>query len=512
MTLLKKNYLILCCFYVFGLLSLFLLERFIPFARHSFTTATKYYYRIKPKTYKIQTRKDLTRDKINIVLISIDALRYDRFNEELSPYLWNFASEGQIFKNAYTVFPGTPPSFASLMTSKLPHFKGLRLAKNNEIFLFGLTRFYSADEDMIGLPQSIDTMSEIFRKNGYITMGVISNPFLRSEFNFDRGFDVYETFRKIYYSPYPKARDVISRATSMLENVGDKIFFLWMHFMDVHYPYQSSEEARKAIANVKMRHIHHDIDHHLLNRIVPSRLRPLRFNDEWQTDFIESKNLEYNSAIYLLDRKIGKFIENIKRLNLYENTIFIILADHGEEFSDHGYFGHKQTLYEELVRIPLIIHCPKLFDPKEHHAFVRNLDILPTLTDLLNLKGPRNEIDGISLKPLLMGDLEDLNIKVYMTAVFKKGIIDGEWKLIRNDRNNISTRFELYNLIEDPFEYNNNYCKNPKKAKELLQIMNNIEFALDQETLDHSISIQSKKNVTIKGDIKKQLRTLGYIQ
>jgi arylsulfatase A-like enzyme len=470
--------------------------------------------RYLPVEYEIKVDRDLRNDNYNVVLLSIDTLRSDRFNSKLSPFLWKLAREGHLFENAFTVVPGTPPSFAAFMTSRLPNFKNYQLFEKEVTGLYGLSRFFTEDDDMLGLPQSIETMAEIFKKNRYITMGLVTNPFLRKEFHFDRGFDLFDEFEEFYYRPYPQAEYVLQRAIKMLKKTDNKNFFMWLHFMDIHYPYNTTEDAGKIISELNLKYPHQGINlsNDATKLIINKRAGECSSitNSKWQDRFITDINQDYNNAIYSLDKKLEKFFEQVKALDLYENTIFIFISDHGEEFADHGNFGHRNTIYEEMIKIQFFIHCPKRFPPKTHRSIVRNIDVLPTIIDLLDLKGSKNTMDGVSLKSLITGKTDDLDLNVYIDSNSQVGMRDKEWKFISNRLKFIPNKYELYNLIEDPHEQNNIYCKNNEKAGELFSLVKDIEGDLDKEAINPT-KIDHKRG-EIKDKTRKQLNALGYVQ
>jgi arylsulfatase A-like enzyme len=265
----------------------------------------------------------------------------------------------------------------------------------------------------------LETFAEIFRANGYRTAGFVTNPYLKKEFQFDQGFEVYEVAKiekalrarvraqtedgiveTVMYVPAPdptrgRAETITQRASEWIRTIRGDSFFLYIHFMDVHYPYLPPAEYREAFDYAR----------------VPGKSDP-----EIQQPWLEEKGLNtaetakfaehmrglYDGELSYTDEWIGFLLRQLEETDGLENTIVIITADHGEEFLEHGGTIHKGKMYEELVRVPLIVRVPGR-PGGTVNAVVRNFDILPTVLDYCGIEPNNSALDARSLRPLIDG-------------------------------------------------------------------------------------------------------------
>ncbi len=327
-------------------------------------------------------------DKLNIVLFTIDAMRPDYLGcyggNVSSPNIDALAKNGVIFENAFTHSPYTPFAFPAIFTGRY----------TREVL--GSTGKLSSRYPLL---------AEFFRSHGLRTIGISSNHFLLRGFGYDRGFEIYYDindftlpqnrlsenlsekfylilsrifgafFRLFSYNAYPSAKQVTQKVIIELSRVHTP-FFLWVHFMDTHGPYKLKEKPN-LIAKFRSEYLWYKATRH-----------PADVSERE----IETLKKSYINCVKFVDDSIGTIIDFIKRAGFYENTVFIITADHGEEFSEHGGFSHNpQKLYEELIRIPLIISGESL-KPKRIKEPVTNLDLFPTL---IGLAGSKSHFDFV---------------------------------------------------------------------------------------------------------------------
>ncbi|MFX0043245.1 MAG: sulfatase [Candidatus Hodarchaeota archaeon] len=435
--------------------------------------------------------------KVNIFLITIDCLRADffnliTFNESLTPNLSKFMREGIYFSETFANGPTTRNSFPSILSSTYT--------------LMYPSFFKELSEYRVSIPK-------ILKHHKYTTIGVNFNAFLSRFYNYNKGFDIYYdvlsrtplSFEKIirYFYFFIKktffkkilnyltlkdrlhesAKKVNKIVLSTLRKCNQP-FFVWIHYMDSHFPYYPPKKYRKyGVYETKM-----------LNKIVknnPSRV----------SDFNFKKIIDlYKGTLKYIDFELGKFFGKLKALGLYNNSLFIITADHGDEFKEHGDFSHTAKLYDELLHVPLIIRGPRIPKNKIVDHIVSLLDISPTILDYLQI-AKNDEFKGFSLIPLFYDDISSYNrIGVISEVLVKEPFYrmvsyrTKEWKYIINEKTN---KKELYHLIKDRNENNNIYNLNKDLAKKFEE---KIKLHKDMELRMHK---QINEMKSIKNVIKK---------
>jgi len=342
----------------------------------------------------------------NVILLVVDALRADHvscygYPRNTTPNLCRLSEKGVLFRDA--VAPGTgtvrtiPPIFTSL---------------HSDIAYINIYRRdgkYQLDK----FPDFHLTLAEILDKNGYKTAGFQRNDFMDKKYNIDQGFDFYN--QKCF-----KIRDnrgagcLNNQLVSWLENESRKKFFIYMHYMDPHQPYRPPKGYSENFSKEKN-----------------------------NSSFID----RYDGCIRYWDDELGKLIDSLKKQGVFEDTIIIVTADHGEVLKDRrGYIGHGGPPYRETINVPLIMTGKRIPD-KKINALVNTMDIYPTILDYLGLETP-NHIQGKSLIPLINGEKNKLRDFTYINSPMGQGVITEKYKLIITHTN----KTLLYNREKDPLE------------------------------------------------------------
>ncbi|MBN1222789.1 MAG: sulfatase [Candidatus Aminicenantes bacterium] len=300
----------------------------------------------------------------NILLILLDAARADHmscygYHRETTPNIDVLSSNGFRFTDMFSEAAYTLASTGTLLTGLPPDFHGV------------VSAFYSS------LREGIVTFPELLRKKGYVTAAISSNPFFGKAYNYHKGFD---RFVELYQeSEVVGAEDFIVPFEKFVAGIKQKPFYLYMHLREPHAPYMMPEPyfgkyQKRFEAPTKA--FHEEID------------RILTENDRSPAD-IELINDVYDENLACADSVVGKFLEILKEARLSENTITIIIADHGEGLGEHGLVGHNVVLHEEGIHIPLILHIPGShpgFRVIEKPALTS--DLVVTLCDLLEISYP----------------------------------------------------------------------------------------------------------------------------
>ncbi|MCP4631649.1 MAG: sulfatase [candidate division Zixibacteria bacterium] len=347
-------------------------------------------------------------NKPNILLIVVDTLRadhlgYNGYEKNTSPNIDLFSKECMVFKNAYSQSGWTFPSFCTIFTSLHP-------------------REHGAVTWDTKLNQEIITLPEVLQENGYTTYGYPSLFRLNKESGIAQGFDhfrkgVIELGNPVVVTSSQKVNELIINDLDSIQQP----FFIWAHYFDPHNNYNYYPEFGFGVSDIG----------------------------------------KYDGEIAYTDRYIGNLLDELKRRGLYDDMTIIFTADHGEEFWEHGGNFHH-CLYDEVLKIPLLIKTPKSQHTGNHDIYVDQLDIATTILSLAGIENPdqftgRNLINPeIEYRPVF----SEMRIPKYP---FQKAIIhDGhKYYQLRGDPNKkYAERFknydnQLYNLLEDPNEENN---------------------------------------------------------
>ena len=388
-----------------------------------------------------------------IVLVSIDTLRADRlpaygYTGVATPAIDRLVSDGVLFERAYSHSPQTLPAHASMFTGKLPVEHGVR---DNLGFALG------SDQTLV---------PELLAPLGYRSAAVVSSYVLRKEVGLSRGFDVYDD-RLPAASPETSiaqvqrdGSDSLAIAESWLDGRGDSPFFLFLHLYEPHTPYAPPE------------------------RFV--RYEP------------------YDGEIAYADEIVGNLFDSLRDRGLYDDALIILLSDHGEGLGDHGEQEHAIFLYDEAIRVPLVMKLPGGREAGRRVPVpVQHIDLLPTLLDLVGAP-PIDGLRGRSLRPLLDGDRGAWPERLlYSEALYPRYHFGwSELYALTTDRFRYiqAPREELYDLIADPHEREN---LAPRRAR----TMGDLRAALDALLGDGPLRMPA----AVSDDVLRRLRSLGYL-
>ncbi len=300
----------------------------------------------------------------NLLLITLDSTRADHlgcygYPLPTSPVIDGVARGGVLFTDAISQIPLTGPSHATMMTGLHPHEHG-------------------AVRNGVPLPDRARTLAERLGEAGYRTAAFLSGWTLRARLSgLDQGFDLYDDSMRDRYrlvNTQRFAHQVTPEALDWLRRREDGPFFLWVHYFDPHAPY-----VRR-----------------------PALLEDLDAREERRARRLPSRTLKYDSEIRHMDGQIGRLLSALRDLDLERDTLVVIAADHGESLGEHGYVGHGRFLYEEIVRVPLIISWPgRIPAGIAIGTPVALLDLTPTILALMGLPAPEYA-SGLDLSPLLV--------------------------------------------------------------------------------------------------------------
>lgn len=303
----------------------------------------------------------------NVILIIIDTLRADHvgaygYERDTTPNIDKLAREGILFKNVVAQSSWTKPSTASILTGLYPKNHGAN------------TREEKLAKDNIML-------SELLKERGYDTHVFTANPTVSSATGFNQGYDTF--LELVYPDDYS---DTLNE--KLLPFIGDlektSKQFIYVHYMDPHNPYLPREK-HFSLSNPW------DLDEDFFQEFFASSST---VSNEGAVAVNEMFINLYDDEILFNDKMVGDVIQALKDKEMYDNSIIVILSDHGEEFREHGSFLHGKTLLDEQLLVPWILWVPE-GEHKEIRKQTSHIDVLPTILSLLDIQTP-DDIDGIN--------------------------------------------------------------------------------------------------------------------
>ena len=409
------------------------------------------------------------RHPVNIVMIGVDTLCPDHlgcygYNSNTSPEIDEFAERGVLFENVISPSPWTLSSFASIFTSLYPTQHGAS-ALNSQ------------------LRTDHPTLAMMLLKRGYSTAAIINAPFLRPEYKLDRGFEYYD-----YAPPFAdrRADGTTAAALKWIDDHIDEHFFLFVHYFDPHLPYAPPQPFDTMFYPDYAGDLPSSFDITLFPRARATNFETMKSLGAEDWDYIRAL---YDGEIAFTDRAVGELLRGLDDRNLNENTLVIFLSDHGEEFFEHGGFEHGHTLYNELIKVPLIVSLPgEVPENARISDHVRLVDIAPTVLDFAGID-PAVHMEGVSLRPLLGGDGPMVssgggslpNGIGYSESMLygpeRKCLLAYPWKYIYDMASGGGL---LYNLETDPGEFKNLADTNPEAVEPLEGLLARTVFGITE--------------------------------
>lgn len=396
---------------------------------------------------------------LNVLVITLDTTRPDALGlygntHAVTPRLDELGRTGLVFDACYTPAPLTLPAHCSLFTGRYPVAHQVR---NNGTYV---------------LPPSERTMARVFKDRGYETAAFVASFTVAGKFGLAQGFDLYdddfETGRPVlnYTAEIPADR-VADKFLRWLEARKGGKFFSWVHFYDAHAPYVPHDGAAAAAGATP-----------------------------WSL---------YEGEVRFVDGQVGRIVQALKDKGLYETTLLVVVGDHGEAFGEHKEQGHGIFCYEESLRVPLLLHNPRLFkSPRRVAGRLSLVDIMPGLLDLVRLPAP-DGVQGRSFGPLVEGREKDRR-EIYFESLFGQeefnwapltGLIDGPLKYVS------LPDAELYDVDADRRETVNLLAGRGDAARA-------IDKKLEEFVRRTASAAGASRRELSSSDVKK-LTSLGYV-
>ncbi|HVS20116.1 MAG TPA: sulfatase, partial [Planctomycetota bacterium] len=407
----------------------------------------------------------------NVVLVTVDTLRADHlscygYERPTSPFLDRLAAAGARCADVTAPASWTKPSTGTILTGLYPSRHGA---------------LYHGSS--LHLPEGERTLAEAFADHGYVTAGFVANPNIKAVFDFDRGFDQY------YDAPVQDTLTLASLRTSVF---GRMLMRLLRHKFNWNYENDIASMNREVLAWLEANHgsrfflYVHYIDPH--DPYDP----PARYREEFARGaglalFNERKRRVgidlYDGEIRYTDDGLRALVETLERHGVWDDTLFVLTSDHGEEFFEHGVLGHGFSLYQEVVQVPLVLHGPGVAAGTVIEEPVALLDLPATVLDLAGA-GIANFGDGRSFAPRVRGAPPPQDISpLFLESEFGQtdanhrefvfnGLRQGPWKLVLTEANKFFPpavprfgREALYHLGDDPGERTNLFHDEEHEAR-----------------------------------------------
>lgn len=377
--------------------------------------------------------------KLNVILISMDALRFDRTGPgggKDTPNLDAFSKEAVVFSHVTSAAPWTLPSHLAMFTARWPTLHGVtnKLKPNPAGGEAVFTR----------LDDAIPTYPEELTKKGWEAVAFTGGAGVSGKFGYNRGFTSYlddKAFAGMDYSGPPAAEWLKAHATGH--------FFMFFHGYDAHGQHPLvDQDPRAAVPDYKGK-LDGSIEEQakLREQGLAEIKKP---GDPARLDGVDAEDARfllevYDAKVKEADARLGTFLATVKELGLLDTSIIMVVGDHGDEFMEHGYVDHGATLCDHQLHVPMIIRFPHGDGARVVEDNVRTVDLFPTVFDALGVAGPEG-VNGQSLIPMLQGEKMVLPIYAesdYRLFVHLRSVREGQKKLILDLEDGQHSLFDL---------------------------------------------------------------------
>lgn len=422
----------------------------------------------------------------NVVLVLADTLRADHlgaygYARDTSPQFDELAAESFLFESARAQAPCTFPSANSILTGQYPH------------------RFVGQPDGALGIPEAIPSLAEILSAAGYDTAAISASPIVRATpgvmnpgGGFAKGFDRFSESCE-----WLDGSCVHRRAMRFLDQL-EEPFFLYLHYLDPHDPYAPPDDWPRqfagdgeGLADWLRIGDPNPMAEALYKRSDPSLATPEALAH--LTDL-------YDDEIAYWDSLLGRLVGNLEHRGVLDETILVVLSDHGESFYEHGALRHCRSVWDSEIKTPLLVRLPPALaagPPRRIASQAANLDVVPTLLDYLEIPAEPFDLPGRSLRPAIAGGSGD-RPPVFSAWHGLRAVHDGRFKLIAHER---SGRLWLFDVEHDPGETED---LSPTDPREVGRLKGHLRVWLAQTRAERPAGGEEAA--------MERLRNLGYVQ
>jgi len=441
-------------------------------------------------------------DRPPVVLITVDTLRADRVLDAgpeavSAPTIAALAADSVVFTHARSAAPWTKPALATLLTGLSPLVHGMTNRRAR-------------------LPDEVETLAERLRGAGYRTAGIGLNAHLERAFGLDQGFDDYafparpdhgislgarllERWKPARYPElFPSTEAIADVAVDWLQAQAGEPFFLWLHVLDPHWPY---EPPAKWLAE-------------------PER-EPSRWGEPDMVTAVQAGNTKpgaaerervqqlYAGEIRYVDAELARVVATLRELRLYERALIVFASDHGEEFWEHGRYEHGHTLYDEVLRVPLFFKLPGDGARARVNEPVTTEALVPTVLDVLGLPYEPELLSSRSLAPWWSAPGSAPSDALFSTGTYyfgeKRAVVFDEKKLVVE----LDTgRLELFDLAGDPRELRSLTSSSHADVQRGLELIETWEERC--RALRERLDISGREATEADAETLRLMHDLGY--
>ena len=486
-------------------------------------------------------KKHSVSDRPNILWFLWDTVRADHmslyaYEKPTTPFLDDWAKQGRVFNNCTSVSNSTIPTHVSMFTGLMPSE-------------------HRRDNTQNYLGDAFTTLPELLHKHGYQTYMYSANPHINQSRNFSQGFDAAECpwekkYKRKALKIFQQKLNPLDRSTDELETINrfriigkkwpvpaqaftasgelaqqatenwlaactrKRPFFVFLNYMEAHQPYIPPDLYRKKLMSpVQVAKSYGVCRSHLAKWSYTFGLK------EYTKEEIELTKLTYDATLADLDNQLKEFLASLKVRGYMDNTMIIITSDHGEHLGEKHMLDHLFSVYEPLIRVPLIIYYPKLFSPGVDDRPVMNFDLFPTILDSAGIKMPQD----LRTKAVSLLQPKDERIQVAERPARKahqyrivqkdypnfdptpwnrrlRAVYQGKYKFIWTS----DGQHELYDIKADPGEMKNLAGAKPQLAAKLKTIHDNYVKTLVKP------KTATQENIPMTVQQRRRLESLGY--
>jgi arylsulfatase A-like enzyme len=445
-------------------------------------------------------------DRPDIVLVYLDALRSDHlgcygYDRRTSPCIDRLAGQGARFEQVISQAPSTFPSVHSAFTSKTA------------------SHFLDANGC---LPPRHLTLAECLKNRGYTTVAISSSPVVTrsntaySLGGFEQGFDVFD--ESVAYGPetnwqWRSPEGVVEKALKWVDKA-DRPLFLFLYIVDPHSDYRCPEPFNSRF------------DPSYIGKEEVARGKVASYEEKTLKGLdpgLDERDIRHLVALYdgeiaYADSQLARLVTHLEQRGRLDGTVLALTSDHGEEFLEHGGLQHGYTLYNEVIRVPLVIRYPPRIPEGTviQGRVLESLDMTPTLLDLAGMAKPAG-MQGESLMAMIRDREATWRAHAVSESPFadKKALVTGRWKYIFSPgtrplhptlRAETGPARSLYDLEEDAGELRDVYAEHPEIAAGLHAIL------LDSLPRAERERLAVRKDLEMHPDVREQLKSLGYLE